>query len=189
MRAAPSPSQLVDAVTARQSANPRAAVREPRRRVLVLVSLALAGLVAGVTVPLVLANSSSQRQLTLTQLRQGDCLTGSNLGLGTDSPWPDTVTAVPCTQQHLAEVFFAGNDWPRSLKKYPGSNAVNSQAQNRCALAFIAYDGLPPAESIFNLDSIVPSPASDWASGDRWLVCVAYQQGVTLSHSFEGSVQ
>jgi hypothetical protein len=50
-----------------------------------------------------------------------DCLTGSDLGLGTGGTWPDLVTVMPCTQRHTAEVFFAENAWPQSMA-YSGNN-------------------------------------------------------------------
>jgi hypothetical protein len=145
--------------------------------------------VAGITVPLALRTSSSGRQLTVDQLQAGDCLTGSNLGLGTSSPWPDQVTAVPCTQLHLAEVFFAGNAWPQSPTKYPGTNAIKHQSDDRCNLAFGAYDGAPDSFSIFTFDEIVPTPASDWASGDRRLVCLAYSGTTSVNFSIKRSFQ
>jgi hypothetical protein len=90
------------------------------RRALVLAGVGLVVL-AAVTVAIVSPASSvsSTRRLTDKQLRSGYCVRGSNLGLDTNGPWPRVVTVVPCTQQHLAEVFFAGNVWPQSLA-YPG---------------------------------------------------------------------
>lgn len=117
--------------------------------------------------------SSPANQATEDQLRSGDCLTGSNLGLDTNSPWPDSVTVVPCTKQHVAEVFFSGNAWPQS-QAYPGDNAVDNQADDRCNTAFTAYDGTTSDNSVFTYDTVDPGPADDWASGDRWLVCIAY---------------
>jgi hypothetical protein len=136
----------------------------------------------------------SRLQLAVDQLKTGDCLTGSDLGLGTDSSWPDFVTAVPCTQQHIAEVFFAGNAWPQS-RAYPGDNAINNQADDRCNAAFAAYDGTTFDNSAFSYDILDPSGGDDWASGDRWLVCVAYSPtaqdpgGAPVDHSIKGSNQ
>lgn len=133
-------------------------------------------------------------QVEVDQLKAGDCLTGSDLGLGTDSVWPDSVTVVPCTQQHIAEVFFAGNAWPQS-QAYPGDNALNNQAVDRCNTAFAAYDGITSDNSVFSYDYLDPSGADDWASGDRWLVCVAYNStaqdpgGAPVDYSIKGSNQ
>ncbi len=101
---------------------------------------------------------------------------GSDLGLDTSSAWPYQVTVVSCTQRHLAEVFFAGDAWPQSLTTYPGDNAVDNQADARCATEFAAYTGpkLMRYLSAFTFNYSVPESDS-WPSGDRWLVCVAYE--------------
>jgi len=104
------------------------------------------------------------------QLRPGDCLTGS-LGLGSGS-WPYMVATAPCTGPHLGEVFFAGNDWPKSLTAYPGDKALSDQGWSRCLTAFTAYDGLDNSSSELSIYYIIPY---DWSNGDRWLVCIAYE--------------
>jgi hypothetical protein len=120
------------------------------------------------------ASSPSQIQLTRAQLRPGDCLTGSNMPLGSDNPWPEHVTRVDCTKLHRAEVVFVGNNWPQSMA-FPGKDAVISQSRARCYSAFTAYDGLTPSLSAFQYHTVSPLDSSDWASGDRFLVCVAYE--------------
>lgn len=155
---------------------------------LVLVASAIV-LAASISVA---RSSSSASQVTEDQLRSGDCLTGADLGLGTSSSWPDSVTVVPCTKQHIAEVFFSGNAWSQS-QAYAGDNTVEYQADDRCTIAFIAYDGTTPDNSMFTYDYVEPVPADDWASGDRWLVCVAYDStsqypgGAPVDYSIKGS--
>ena len=151
------------------------------------------GLVAAVVATLIGTVPALTGQLSLGQLRPGDCLTGSNLGLGTGSDWP-WVTAVPCTSQHLGEVFFAGNAWPQSMA-YPGDNVVGNQAHTRCLTAFSAYDGTDNSGSSFTIDYIAPYGSDDWGSGDRWLVCLAYEStdqypgGAPVNYSIKGSQQ
>jgi hypothetical protein len=155
-------------------------------------ALAMAGPLLAVLVPgaiivaVVFLHSSSTNQLTAYQLRPGDCLTGSNMGLGNSNPWPDYVTAVPCTQRHLAEVFFAGDVWPQSLA-YPGDNSIASQADARCSTAFIAYDGIPSNQSVFTYTTVTPDN-NNWSSGDRSLQCVAYDpNGASMNYSIKGT--
>jgi DivIVA domain-containing protein len=174
-----------------------------RRNVLVMVGVVIALSVSVLVVGLMSLRSSARSeastlstsappQLTVDQLQPGDCLRGSDMGLGADSTWPDLVTAVPCTQQHIAEVFFAGNAWPQSLAAYPGDDAVNNTADDRCGTAFAAYDGATPDESAFTYDSIT-ADSSTWPDGDRSLVCVAYKStsqypdGAAVSYSIKGS--
>ena len=136
---------------------------------------------------------SSPRQSTLDQLRAGDCLSGSNLPFGTSNPWPDLVTVVPCTQQHIAEVFFAGNTWPKSLG-YPGDAVERDQADARCNSAFSAYDGIPQSQSALSYYFVYPS-IDAWHAGDRSVQCTAYWHtaqypgGQPLDHSIKGSSQ
>jgi serine/threonine protein kinase len=111
------------------------------------------------------------RHLLLSQLRTGDCLTGANMGLGTDSAWPTLTTAVPCGQQHLAEVFFAQNAyWPGP---YPGDSAITQQADAQCARVFTPYVGVSESASRYTHDDVFPD-ATDWSNGERELICVAY---------------
>jgi hypothetical protein len=162
--------------------------RRPVRRFLPGGPLVLAGLgfAAAVAATVLVAAPQLTGHLTEGQLRAGDCLTGSNLGLGTNSTWPNMVTAVPCTDPHLAEVFFSANAWPRSMP-YPGYNAVGDDADGACFSAFSAYDGIDSSASSFTFQDIIPIPAGDWASGDRQLVCVAYQPEKAVDYSIKGS--
>jgi Septum formation len=154
-----------------------------RRGVLVMVGTVVVALVGAIAIGAIassprssrsLASSASPvRQLTEDQLQPGDCLRGSNMGLGTGSTWPYYVTAVPCTQRHIAEVFFAGNAWPQSLA-YPGDNTVGNQAYDRCANVLPTYVGSIKYLGVFSFDDIAPDRTT-WPSGDRLVVCVAYR--------------
>ena len=169
---------------------------------LITTSVALAVL-AAVIIFVSLAHSASARhlaakrlqlaerryQLTESQLRAGDCLTGSDLNLENDSAWPSIFTELSCTQPHLAEVFYVGYPWPASLATYPGDSAVFKIADDRCSAAFTAYDGVAEFASRLGSDIEVPTTVSDWATGDREVVCVAYNPGPPLNHSIKGTRQ
>jgi hypothetical protein len=110
---------------------------------------------------------------------------------------PDYFNVVPCTKQHIAEVFFAGNAWPPaaawpSEQAYPGDNKVDSQAVARCNTAFRAYDGIDKSQSAFSYDYDPPYEDS-WANGDRELLCIAYEStqqypgGAPVNYSIKGS--
>ncbi len=127
---------------------------------------------------------SPARNLTYDQLRAGDCLQVPDI----TTAWPDSFPAVPCTQPHTTEVFFTGNSWPQSLA-YPGDDAITNQAVTRCGRAFTAYVGIPSDQSAFTYAVGIPDGTS-WSSGDRWLLCIAYQPGGTqIHHSIKGSNQ
>jgi DivIVA domain-containing protein len=134
--------------------------------------------------------------LTINQLRPGDCLTGSDLGgaiavavPGFSTSWPDPFSAVPCTQDHIAEVFFAGDAWSQS-QTYPGDDGVQSQADARCSSAFKAYDGVDLSQSEWSYAYSNPD-SSTWPRGDRSLICIAYESGTevvtTVDYSIKGS--
>lgn len=149
--------------------------------------LVIVGIVTALAVAITaVAASMLPVKLTEDQLKPGDCLQGSNLRLGNGGTWPDLVIAVPCTQQHRAEVFFAGNVWPESLAAYPGYKAISAQGYERCLTAFSAYDEIALSESAFTFTYIIPGDATDWATGDRLVVCVAYQPGVPVKYSIKG---
>jgi DivIVA domain-containing protein len=153
------------------------------------------GFAAAVTATLIAWVPPLTGHLGPGQLRTGACLTGTNLGLGGQNPWPYMFTPVPCTGPHLAEVFFAGNAWRKSLTAYPGYNAISDQGYARCLTAFSAYDGTDNSISSFTIDDIEPYSSDDWGSGDRWLVCLAYEStdqypgGAPVNYSIKGSQQ
>ncbi len=128
----------------------------------------------------------STGQLTIYQLQAGDCLQGSGQALGTFILGNGPFTAATCTQPHIAEVFFAGNAWPRSVA-YPGDQAVYDDGYARCLKAFRAYDGIDSSLSAFDVVSSTPD-SSAWPGGDRWLACFASDLG-PVDYSIRGSSQ
>jgi DivIVA domain-containing protein len=150
------------------------------------------GLAAAVMTTLVAWVPSLTGHLGAAQFRPGDCLTGAALGLGSGRTWPYMVAAVPCTDLHLAEVFFAGNAWPASPTAYPGYNTISDQGYARCLTAFSAYDGTDTSASAFSIYYIIPY-SDNWASGNRRLVCMAYHpsfqdpSGSLVDYSIKGT--
>jgi hypothetical protein len=134
--------------------------------------------------------------LTLQDLQVGDCLTGKDLDLNTDNPWPKASAAVPCSQAHTAEVFYANNNfWPKT-GPYPGNSAISKAGTAACDNAFQAYVGIAYSKSQYTWTNIIPD-ASTWSSQppDRALHCVAYYStskdpaGAPLHGSIKGTDQ
>jgi Protein kinase domain/Septum formation len=130
--------------------------------------------------------------LELSQLRVGDCLTGSDLDLNSNNPWPKVTRAVPCDTPHTAEVFLANNNfWPQN-SPFPGTSTITKNGNAACNNAFRAYVGITYNKSIYTWTNIIPD-ASTWPDGDRALHCVAYlstanqPSGATLTRSLRGS--
>jgi hypothetical protein len=133
-------------------------------------------------------------QLQLTQLRVGDCLTGANLQLDKNTPWPKLSQAVPCTEDHTAEVFYASTTHWVKQGGFPGDKAIRNNATAACNSAFASYVGIAYSKSIYTWTDIVPD-ASTWPGGDRGLHCVLYYRttsepsGVTLHQSVKGAAK
>ena len=131
-------------------------------------------------------------ELTLAQFQVGDCLTGTNLQLNKPTPWPKLSEAVPCSQGHTAEVFYANvNHWGKSTP-FPGTEGIRKNATAACDSAFASYVGIAYQKSVYTWTDIVPD-ASSWPNGDRALRCVAYYStnanpaGETLHSSIKGA--
>ena len=111
--------------------------------------------------------------LQLAQFQVGDCLTGSNMDLNTNTPWPKITLAVPCSQSHTAEVFYANSEFWAKGGAYPGDSTISKDANAECDNAFSSYVGIAYSKSMYTWTNIVPD-ASTWPTGDRALHCVAY---------------
>jgi len=129
-------------------------------------------------ITIIIGASSSSRELTYYQLVKGDCVRGSNLRLSTFRTWPETVQAVSCNTQHVAEIYFAGPAWPQS-RTFPGESAITLRTITECNSAFLSYVGVPFTSTPYRYADVAPD-ANSWASGDRRVLCVAYRP--TASH-------
>jgi len=133
-------------------------------------------------------------ELQLKQFRVGDCLTGANLQLNQNTPWPKLSQAVPCGQGHTAEVFYANNYYWAKNAPFPGANAITQTATAECNNAFQSYVGIASSKSIYTWTVTVPNQ-STWPTGDRELHCMAYYKtnavpsGETLHGSIRGTAK
>jgi Septum formation len=132
--------------------------------------------------------------LLLKQYKVGDCLTGSNLKLNQETPWPRNTEGVPCNQAHLAEVIYANMNFFANTSTFPGGTTITDEARAACDSAFQAYVGIAYSQSEYTWTDTVPG-SNTWGTGDRALHCVAYHAtvsqpaGVTLYRSIKGSRQ
>jgi hypothetical protein len=133
-------------------------------------------------------------ELQLSQLQVGDCVTGANLQLNKTTPWPKLSQAVPCTQAHTAEVFYANNNHWAKKGGYPGNATIKKDATAACNSAFQSYVGIAYSKSRYTLTYVVPAAAT-WPGGDRALHCMLYYAttaqpaGVTLHKSVKGAAE
>jgi hypothetical protein len=191
------PRPTDDILTPGPGPDPAAVRRRKQRRYIggAVVLAAAAGALIAILIPNP-APPPVPRLLAYNQLQTGDCLTGANLAatLGTNNSWPTKVTSVSCDQSHLAEVYYANeNYWPKS-DAFPGYNTLVDQANSQCENQQAAYTGVPYAQSakIYRENVIGPFSSDIWARGDRELVCVAYHtttahpNGATMTASIKG---
>jgi Septum formation len=134
--------------------------------------------------------------LSVAQLQVGDCLTGANLQLDNkDAPWPNLARAVPCSQPHTAEVFYANKSYWSKNSPYPGDAAIASASDTVCSNAFASYIGTSLNQSVYSVIKLVPVTSSWQGKDDRALHCVAYEPtrsqpgGAPLTSSIKGSAK
>ncbi|MEZ5141062.1 MAG: septum formation family protein [Acidimicrobiales bacterium] len=121
----------------------------------------------------------------------GDCVDHPNLqgvidGTVTEA---EPVTVVPCDQPHQLEVVGKETLQGGSGSPFPGDSQVASQAATACDSTFQDYVGVSLADSTLSAIFEYPS-ASEWADGERRVVCSAYaQDGSDLTGSVQGSLR
>lgn len=107
-------------------------------------------------------------------IKVGDCLGGGVTGE------IESVEGVPCDQPHQSEVYhsFAIPDGDGA---FPGTEAVQDQADQTCLGAFQGFVGIAFETSIYEISTITPT-AESWAQlQDREVLCLIGQAEGTLT--------
>ncbi|WP_170219498.1 septum formation family protein [Nocardioides litoris] len=93
---------------------------------------------------------------------------------------------VPCDEPHDREAFavigYEPPDDETDADVFPGDDTLTRYADGRCASAFGDYTGTPYLDSDLYFTYLLPSPRS-WQSGDRDVVCFAFDPGRRLDRS------
>jgi hypothetical protein len=120
--------------------------------------------------------------LEAKDLRVGDCFDLKDPA----SDEVGDVTAVPCTDEHEFELFFAAS-LPEG--EFPGDPAFKTYVQANCFPAFATFVGTPYDDS--ELDVYWLQPTDDgWRDGDRSVQCAVYHPRIhRLKESLKGSNQ
>ena len=152
---------------------------------LVVVGLAASGFIAfealgpGIKDPSHATTASTahhSRQVDLLALRTGACFQDPGQG---HRSYAATVTALPCTLAHDAQIFAR---FPARGVRYPGRPALLRQGSRHCRSALSAQlDGsrLAPGMSVID---VVPSRAR-WSAGTRTISCVVVDPGARWTKS------
>jgi putative regulator of septum formation len=93
---------------------------------------------------------------------------------------------VSCERPHDREAYAVLDYEPPAAEDdgdaFPGDDGLRTFADGRCAEAFGDYTGVPYPDSDLYFTYLIPSPRS-WQSGDREVVCFAFDPGRRLAAS------
>ena len=92
---------------------------------------------------------------------------------------------VPCDQPHTDEVYYI---FDAADGEFPGDEALQTLATERCDAAFAEYIGIPYADSELANYWFVPTEASWNRLKDRTLQCIAYSND-EVTGSFQGTTR
>jgi len=107
-------------------------------------------------------------------IKVGDCLGGGVTGE------IESVQGVPCDQPHQSEVYHSFAV-PEGDGTFPGTEAMQDQADEGCLGAFQGFVGLDYDSSIYEISTITPT-AESWAQlEDREVLCLIGQAEGTLT--------
>jgi hypothetical protein len=102
--------------------------------------------------------------------------------------WGDEVyelPIVPCDQPHTDEVYYI---FDADDGDYPGDDALQTLATERCDTAFAEYVGIPYKDSVLDNYWFVPTEASWNRLDDRTIQCIVYSND-EVTESFQGSAR
>ncbi len=107
-------------------------------------------------------------ELGAFRIRLGDCVNG--LGFSAETYEVESVTGVPCSEPHEAEVYLAFNMDGGST--YPGEQAVFADGDERCYNAFEPFVGRDYATSALDFTYLYPTKESWEQIDDREILCM-----------------
>lgn len=136
---------------------------------------------AGPRVPVSLAAPGIQ---PWDRLAGGECLQGFT------TPWAESFSVVPCTQQHTAQLLLRAR-FPDSAKAaYPGATALQQRMAALCTAPSVVDLERAAAVSDLQLFPAYPATREQWQSGDRDYFCfVSRQSGAPIDGSVAGTAQ
>jgi uncharacterized RDD family membrane protein YckC len=117
-------------------------------------------------------------EVDVFDLKVGDCLADS----APRGEEVSSVQSVPCSEPHSEEIY-AAVTLPEG--DFPGTEAMDAQADELCAAEFESFVGLPYEESVLYLTYLTPTRES-WSEGDREVICSVYDPAGEVSGSLRG---
>ena len=110
--------------------------------------------------------------MSVFDLRVGDCFDVSADSTSADSTEIETVRAIPCDEAHVYEMFWSG-EYPGETQ--PAEDEYLAWLQDQCLPAFEAYVGISYENSVFYMSYLSPTEAS-WGGGDRAFACYLHNE-------------
>src|SRR5688572_21476657 len=117
-------------------------------------------------------------QADVFALRVGDCINEVSEELVSEVP------VVPCDQPHDEEVYF---DFTLTGDEFPGDDAVQTEADARCAAEFDAFVGLAYDSSTLDFYAFRPSEESWTQLDDRAVSCMIYDPAGQVTGTLAGA--
>ncbi|WP_157083929.1 septum formation family protein [Millisia brevis] len=112
-------------------------------------------------------------------IRVGDCLT-QEVGSGTTS----STEIIPCSEPHSGEIYASFNS---SAATFPGTDAMNSEAEDGCVVRFTDFVGIPWQQSTLAISYFVPTNDSWDLANDREILCIIEDPAGPTSGTLQGS--
>jgi Septum formation len=148
--------------------------------------LAIAGVVSSAVVIgalTVRAITDDDAERDVFDLRAGDCF---------DDPPEDeeraTVSAVPCTEPHDAEVY-AELESDEASDGYPGESVLIAEAERGCAERFEPFAGIADESTTLAIHYLVPTRLSWESVDDREITCIVADPAGPTTGSLAGSAR
>lgn len=107
-------------------------------------------------------------------IKVGDCLGGGVTGE------IESVDGVPCEQPHQSEVYYSFAV-PEGDGAFPGTEAVQDQADKGCLDAFQGFVGIDFDSSVYEISTLTPTAESWEQIKDREILCLIGQAEGTLT--------
>lgn len=124
--------------------------------------------------------TEAQENADVFAIKEGDCL---NETTGGSEVY--TVPVVPCAEAHDEEVYFS---FTLEGDAFPGTDAISVKADETCIPKFAEFVGLEYESSALEWYPYTPT-AGSWESGDREVLCVAYDPAGRVTGTLAGAAR
>jgi hypothetical protein len=131
-----------------------------------------------------MATDALQGKTDVFSLSVGDCTNDEAM----ETTELSSVVNPPCDEPHDNEIYLAfevDNTTYPAGSEYPGEEVMITEAENQCVPAFEEWVGASIEETSLHFGTYYPS-AETWDTGDREVLCLAYDLNGPVTGSLEG---